>query len=84
MKCYTCNPFELRYKVRPKLHQLHCELVLRTHEGGRLNHKIASCFNDESFIGLMCGSARKAPHAATLCKTLLQRWLLELNARLAG
>ena len=83
MPCSACNPLiEIRYKVRPKLHQLHCEIILRVHAGGRLNPKIPSCFNDESFIGLICGAARKAPHAATMCKTLLQRWLLDVNARL--
>ena len=54
------------------MHQVHCEIILKIASGSRMNPRIPSCFNDEGFIGLVTHAARRAPHAKTLAKTLLQ------------
>ena len=71
-----------RYKLRPKLHALHCQVVCRAASGAAFNPKFASCWNEESFIGELCSVVKGASHASTLSKRVVQRWLLQYNAQL--
>ena len=40
-----------RFKVRPKVHVLHCEILLRIESGARFNPRYASCFVEEDWVG---------------------------------
>ena len=74
---------KLRYKVRPKFHQFHCEVICRL-STSRLNPKYAGCNLEEDFIGKVMACTKGAVHAATLSSRVLQRWLLQYNCWLAA
>ena len=74
---------QLRYKVRPKFHQYHCEVVCRL-SVSRLNPRYAGCNLEEDFIGKVMACTKGAVHAATLSSRVLQRWLLQYNCWLAS
>ena len=77
---------KVRYKLRPKFHLFHCGIVLRLADtpaggrGSRLNPKVAGCYTEEDLIGKLMATYKKAPHAATVSKRLVQRWQLQFNA----
>ena len=73
----------LRYKLRPKFHQYHCEVVCRLAKS-RLNPKYAGCNLEEDFVGKVMRCATGAVHSTTLSLRVLQRWLLQYNCWLAG
>ena len=66
--------------MRPKIHQLHCQIVCRAASGARLNPKVCSCFKEEDYVGQLCRVAKLAVSSVTLSKRILQRWLLQYNA----
>ena len=72
-----------RYKLRPKFHAFHCQLILHADSGAKLNAKYGSCFNEEDLIGKITGITKDALHPTTLGKRVLQRWLLQMNSYLA-
>ena len=68
-----------RYKLRPKMHQFHCEIVLRLAGGSRVNPRLASCYSEEDFIGKVMSSLKRSIHPSSLSSRVIQRWLLQLN-----
>ena len=71
-----------RYKLRPKFHAFHCQIVLHASSGAKLNVRFGSCFNEEDLIGKLTRVTKGALHASSSAKRLLQRWLLQMNAHL--
>ena len=69
------------YKFRPKTHSFAHHVVFRLKNGGRLNPRVTSCWQDESYIGFVCKIAR-GTHPATVALRTLQRVYMELNRRL--
>ena len=72
-----------RFKIRPKVHQLHCEVILRVHQGQRFNPRYAACFKEEDYVGCMTKLCKNAVHSSSVSRRCLQRWLLQLNSFLA-
>ena len=73
-----------RYKLRPKFHAFHCQIVLHASAGAKLNVRHGSCFNEEDLIGKVTRVTKGAMHASSTCKRILQRWLLQMNAHLCA
>ena len=73
-----------RFKVRPKVHVLQCEILLRIESGARFNPRYASCFVEEDRAGQITAIAKASVHASTVSKRYLERWLLQYNSFLAG
>ena len=73
-----------RYKVRPKFHAFHCQIILNASAGAKYNVRYGSCFNEEDMIGKLCRVTKGALHASSTSKRLLQRWLLQMNAHLCA
>ena len=73
-----------RYKVRPKVHALHCETLLKIRDGSRVNPRFHSCINDEDFVGRCCSVGKHACHPSTMARRVLERLLLQTNAWLMG
>ena len=71
-----------RYKLRPKFHQFHCELVLRMLTS-RLNPRWGSCWTEEDYVGQITKVVKGAVHSLTISRRVLQRWQLHYNAKLA-
>ena len=77
-----CRP---RWKVRPRLHSLVCEVLCKLANGSRLNPKFLACWSDEDYIGQTCGIGKsRSIHPSTLGLRMLQRLVLVLNAELAA
>ena len=77
-----CRP---RWKVRPRLHSLVCEVLCKLGNGSRLNPKFLACWSDEDYIGQSCAIGKsRCIHPSTLGLRLLQRLVLVLNAELAA
>ena len=73
----------LRYKLRPKFHQFHCQIICHAAMGSKLNMRYGSCFNEEDLIGKIVAITKGSMHGSSVSKRLLQRWLLQMNAHLA-
>ena len=41
----------LRYKLRPKFHAFHCQIICHAAFGAKLNIRYGSCFNEEDLVG---------------------------------
>ena len=80
--CHEKKMWHLRYKMRPKFHAFHCQIILHASSGASLNVKYGSCFNEEDLIGKVTRVTKGSLHASTVCKRVLQRWLLQMNAHL--
>ncbi|CAE7427213.1 TY1B-DR3 [Symbiodinium sp. CCMP2592] len=72
-----------RYKMRPKTHQFHCELVLRMLTS-RLNPRWGSCWTEEDYVGQITKIVKGSVHSSSISLRVLQRWQLHYNAKLAG
>ena len=66
-----------RYKMRPKFHQFHCELVLRLLTS-RLNPRWGSCWTEEDYVGQITKIVKGAVHSDTISRRVLQRWQREV------
>lgn len=75
----SCRP---RYRVRPKLHSLVCEIIERLEAGMRLNPRFTSCAGDEDYIGKVASILKGKSHPTTACKRALERLLLGINVML--
>ena len=73
-----------RFKVRPRLHQFVCEIILKLRAGSRLNPKYTACFADESFVGRMCAIGKSNVHPSTMGLRLLRRMLMQLNSHIVS
>ena len=72
-----------RWKVRPPLHSLVCEIFCKLANGSRLNPKVLACWSDEDYIGQSCAIGKSScVHPTTLGLRMLQRLVLTLNAEL--
>ena len=72
-----------RWKVRPPLHSLVCEIFCKLANGSRLNPKVLACWSDEDYIGQSCAIGKsRCVHPTTLGLRMLQRLVLTLNAEL--
>ena len=69
---------QLRFKLRPKFHVFHCEVICRL-DTSRLNPRFAGCMMEEDFVGKVMATTKGAIHASTLSSRTLQRWLLQYN-----
>jgi hypothetical protein len=65
------------FKIRPKLHFLHHVQLLQ----GRLNPKVTSCWNDETFIGNVTNVAGMTSRLSMSLRTL-QRYMQRLAKEL--
>lgn len=73
-----------RYRLRPKAHAFHCEVLCKLRGGSRSNPRYHSCFNDEDFVGRSCRIGRQACHPNTMARRILERLMLQTNTWLMG
>ena len=71
-----------RFKLRPKFHQLHCELICQVANGSRLNPRYGSTFSEEDMVGNLMRMAKASVSPTTLSLRMLQRWLLHYNGQM--
>ena len=72
-----------RYKIRPKVHILHCQILLRLEAGSRFNPRYGSCFIEEDLVGQVVRLVKQSVHSNTVSRRTLQRWCLQYNSWLA-
>lgn len=73
-----------RYRLRPKAHAFHCEVLCKLRSGSRLNPRFHSCFNDEDYVGRCCSVGRQSCHPNTMARRVLERLMLQTNTWLMG
>lgn len=71
-----------RWKHRPKVHALRCQLLCQMRSGSRLNPRFTSTFNDEDYVGRLCRVSRGAMHSSTMARRILERSILLTNTHL--
>ena len=59
-----------RWKLRPKFHQYHCEVICAVAAGSRLSPRISSTFGEEDFVGKLLRVTKQAVHGSSLPKSL--------------
>ena len=70
-----------RYKLRPKFHMYHCELVL-SYAASLKRARWGSCFMEEDLVGQLVKIAKGSVHSSSVSLRILQRWLLHFNCQM--